>query len=86
MPFTEVIETAEVAPGLLEEPIHGFLMRGRITAHTDAKDRHPLTERPQADQDAGMGERAARGADYGIKGSCPGRWCKSLASYAVSGG
>ena len=39
MPFTEVIETAEVAPGLLEEPIHGFLMRGRITPEFGVRSR-----------------------------------------------
>ena len=50
--------------GHLRHP--GALARG-VGAHADAEDRRPLAERPQADQQPGMGERAARGADHGVE-------------------
>ena len=48
-------------------PRHPGGLAGGIAAHADAEHRHLLAQRPQAHQDTGMGERAPRGADYGIE-------------------
>ena len=44
----------------------GTLAAGRAP-HADAVHRHPLAQRPHADQGSGVGERAARGADHRIE-------------------
>ena len=38
-----------------------------VPPHADAVDRHRLAQRPQAHQNAGVGERAARGADHRVE-------------------
>ena len=46
---------------------HPVALPAGVTPHADAVDRYRLVQRPQPDQEAGVGERAARGADHRVE-------------------
>ena len=47
--------------------LHPLGLPQGIAPHRDAVDRRRLAQRPQADQEAGVGEPAARGADHRVE-------------------
>ncbi len=46
---------------------HPVALPPGVAPHADAVDRYRLVQRPQPDQEAGVGERAARGADHRVE-------------------
>ena len=46
---------------------HPVALPAGVTPHADAVDRYRLVQRPQPDQETGVGERTARGADHRVE-------------------